>query len=237
MATRKEQKEALRREREAAAAAAAASERRRRLVGYGIGALLGVAAIAAAIILVSGGGEDAKSGGGNGASIYPAGGEVPARKLTDLDEAAKAAGCEVREVKVPGRNHVEKTVKYPSKPPAGGNHNPVPAEDGIYDNSPTPEALVHGLEHGRVIIWFKRRLPAEMRAKLKAFFDADSYQLFLTPDPTGMPYALAATAWNGQPEPVGTGRLLGCPKATDASFDALAAFRDEHRSNGLEPVP
>ena len=30
------------------------------------------------------------------------------------------------------------------------------------------------MEHGRVIIWFKRNLPADERADLKALFDEDS---------------------------------------------------------------
>lgn len=65
-----------------------------------------------------------------------------------------------------------------------------------------------------MVIWFKRRLPAATRANVKALFDADSYHL-----------------------PQGTGRLLGRAKANDATFDALAAFRDEHRGNGLEAIP
>ena len=47
----------------------------------------------------------------------------------------------------------------------------------------------------------------------------------------------ASTAWNREPEPNGTGRLLGCPKYDDALFTAIEAFKDEHRSRGPEPVP
>jgi hypothetical protein len=52
-----------------------------------------------------------------------------------------------------------------------------------------------------------------------------------------MPYAVAATAWNQDPAPNGTGRLLVCNEVNDKTFDALAAFRDENRSQGPEPVP
>ena len=52
-----------------------------------------------------------------------------------------------------------------------------------------------------------------------------------------MPYAVAATAWNGEPGPAGTGRTLGCERWSDATIDALRAFRDEHRSQGPEAVP
>jgi len=48
---------------------------------------------------------------------------------------------------------------------------------------------------------------------------------------------VAATAWNADPPPGGTGRLLLCNEVNDKTFDALAAFRDEHRSQGPEPIP
>jgi hypothetical protein len=95
---------------------------------------------------------------------------------------------------------------------------------------------VHTLEHGRVIVWFKPSLPAEQRANLKALFDEDTFQMVLTPNDT-MPYAVAATAWSREPVQLGTGRLLGCDTYNEKIFDAIRAFRDEHRSNGPEPVP
>lgn len=61
--------------------------------------------------------------------------------------------------------------------------------------------------------------------------------MILTPDPTGMRYAVAATAWSGDPTPNGTGHVLGCPTFHRGVFDAIRAFREEHRSNGPEPVP
>jgi hypothetical protein len=94
------------------------------------------------------------------------------------------------------------------------------------------------MEHGRVIIWFKRNLPSDDRANLRTVFEEEeAYQMVITPDPTNMKYAVATTAWNADPEPNGTGRLLGCPKMNDEVFDAIRAFRDEHRSNGPEPIP
>ena len=52
-----------------------------------------------------------------------------------------------------------------------------------------------------------------------------------------MPYEVAASAWNGDPAPRGTGRLLSCDAWSPEVIDALRAFRDEHRSNGPEPIP
>ena len=238
MASRKEQKAKLRREREEREAAAKAAERRKRVVGYGAGgAVVAVVAIVLVFVLAGGGGADGNGGAGD---LLPGGGDVPEQKTTDLEDAAKAAGCELKSVKAPSRDHTEdlaETVPYDTKPPTSGRHFAVPAEDGEYGDAPDPKELVHALEHGRVIIWFKKGLPRGQRANLKALYDEDPYQIILTPDPTGMTYAVAATAWNGDPQPNGTGRLLGCPRFTPGVYDALRSFKEEHRSNGPEAVP
>ena len=72
-------------------------------------------------------------------------------------------------------------VKYDSNPPTNGRHFVVPADDGEYSDAPTDEQLVHNLEHGRVIIWFKPSLPRNERADLKALFNEDTYQMVLVP--------------------------------------------------------
>ena len=105
-------------------------------------------------------------------------------------------------------------MKYNSNPPTSGRHFAVPVDDGAYSTAPTDEQLVHNLEHGRVIIWFKPSLPKDTRADLKALFDEDTYQMVLAPR-AKMPYQVAASAWNGTPEPSGLGRLLTCDTAHD----------------------
>jgi hypothetical protein len=242
VASRKEQKEALRREREQREQEAREAERRKRLVGYGAGAALALAAVVVlAVLLLSGGGGDAS------ADVLPDGGEVPGQRIGELEPAAEAAGCELKsrrvkrsEVQPDGSFHVIDINQKPSdplNPPTAGTHYPEPAGDGAYGEPPPTMQVVHALEHGRVVVWFKRNLPNDVRANLKAFFDEDDYQMLLTPNTTNMPYAVAASAWNREPEPLGTGRLLGCPTYNDKVFDALRSFRDEHRSNGPEPVP
>ena len=61
--------------------------------------------------------------------------------------------------------------------------------------------------------------------------------MLIVPNETRMPYAVAASAWNAEPQPLGTGRLLGCRRYSPQVFDAIRAFKDEHRSNGPEAVP
>jgi hypothetical protein len=240
MASRKEQKEQLRREREEREAQAKAADRRRRLIGYGAGGAVVVIAAIALVVLLAGSGGGGSGGKGGGGSVLPGGGTVPAQKITDLTAAAKAAGCELKAVKATSRMHtgnLSEKIKYSTNPPTSGKHFEVPADDGEYQKSPDPKELVHAMEHGRVIIWFKKSLPKTERANLKALFDEDPYQMIITPDTTGMTYAVAATAWSRDPVPNGTGRLLGCPNVTTEAYDAIRAFKDEHRSNGPEAVP
>lgn len=238
MASRKEQKEQLRKEREQREAADKAVQRRRQLIGYGVGGGIAAVAVVVVVVLLAGGG-----GGSSSASsdVLPDGGSYPEPKDdVTLPVAAKDAGCELKSFKAKSREHLadlSQTVKYASKPPTSGNHYQVPAEDGAYEDPPDVKELVHTLEHGRIIIWFKKNLPTDQRAALKKYFDEDSYQMVLVPDTTGMPYAVAATAWNRDPQPNGTGQLLGCPKYDDAIFTAIESFKDENRSRGPEPVP
>jgi hypothetical protein len=236
VSSRKEQKEALRREREERERQAREAERRKRLVGYGAGGALAAAALVVVVVLLPSGG----GGGGSASSdVLPDGGEVPRQQLTELDEAADAAGCRLESTRVRGRNHtgsLSERVDYATNPPTGGNHYIEPSEDAAYSDAPQDEQLVHSMEHGRVIVWFKPSLPEDARANLKAFYDSDTYQMLVVPR-RDMPYQVAASAWNREPEPNGTGRLMGCPRYSEKIFDALRAFRDEHRSNGPEPVP
>jgi hypothetical protein len=236
---RKEERRRAREERERQLRAA---ERRRRMLGYGAAGLLVIAVIVVLGLVVAGGGDD--GGDGSADTIFPEGGSVPDQQVTDLREAADAAGCEL--IDTPSRSrddrlHTDSTdqrVRYRGNPPTLGRHWPpgFQAEDGVYGESPADEALVHTMEHGRVIIWAKPSLSERVRSTLRALFDEDSYQLVLTPR-RDMPYEVAATAWNGEPGPAGTGRTLGCPAWSEQAVDAIRAFRDEHRSRGPEPVP
>lgn len=223
MASRKEQKEKLRQERlerERAAAAAAAGRRR---LGYGAGGLLvAVAVVAVAAIALAGGGE-----GGGSATSWPSG-SVPKQKVSDLDAAVKAAGCVSKQAKIEGATHTEKRVTYKSQPPTSGAMSPVPASDKAYLRSPGNESMIHALEHGRVVLWFKPNAPASVRGAMKKLYDEDKPLVVLTPNTAPMPWVVSASAW---------GKYVGCPSYNDKVPDALRAFRDAYRLKGPEYVP
>ena len=238
MSHRREQKERLRQEREERERQAKAAAQRKKMVGYGAAAVLVLAVVIVAAVVAlggsSGGGSDAQA-----AEVFPSGGSFPKQTVFDVKPAAAAAGCKLSTVKATSREHttsLSKRVKYSTNPPTSGKHYQIPAQDGIYGDAPQDEELVHAQEHGRVIFWVKPSAPKDVRANIRALVEDDPYQMFLVPREK-MPYEVAATAWDADPAPNGTGELMTCTKVDDKTYDALAAFRDDHRSQGPEPIP
>ena len=238
MSHRREQKERLRREREERERQARAAAQRKKMVGYGAGALLVLAAVIVLAVVALGGGD---SGGSDAqaAEVFPSGGSFPEQTVFDVKPAAAAAGCKLSTVKATSREHttsLSDRVKYSTNPPTSGKHYQIPAQDGIYGDAPQDEELVHAQEHGRVVFWVKPSAPKDVRANIRALVEDDPYQMFLVPREK-MPSEVAATAWDADPAPNGTGELMTCTKVDDKTYDALAAFRDDHRSQGPEPIP
>ena len=209
------------------------------MVGYGAASVLAIVVVAVVILLVTGG-DDAGSGAGNAGQRLPG-----RRQLPRADGLRGRPRGEGRRLRASARRRAAAAthttdladrIKYNTNPPTTGRHYEIPADDGIYGKAPQDEQLVHNMEHGRVIIWVKPSLPEKQRADITALVNDDSYQMVLVPR-RNMPYAVAATAWDADPRPNGTGELLLCNEVNDKTFDALQAFRDEHRSQGPEPIP
>jgi hypothetical protein len=233
MSSRQEEKARRREERLAKEQADAAAAARKHRLGLVAAGLLGAAAVAAVIIAIAaaaGGGDD------NGSSANPtsnsgiANRPVPAQKITDLDQAAKAAGCTVKTYPSEGRSHTTDPVTYKTNPPTSGNHNPSPADDGTYAPGQTPDTgnYVHTLEHGRIEIQYAPDTPPTRIGQLQSLVDEDGYHVLLFENNTKMPYEVAATAWT---------HLLGCKKFTDQAFDAIRAFRKRYTDQAPEAVP
>lgn len=220
MSSRIEQKARLKAERLAAERKAEEAAARKRLVKI-IGGAVG--AVAAAVLVVL-----ALTGGANGVKL-------PAAKIKDLKLAAVAAGCTARSYPIEGSMHVATPVTYKTNPPTSGNHNPNPASDGIYGaaNTPAPVNFVHSLEHGRIEYQYRPGTSAAQVKQLEALLNESvqgtpGYHQLLFQNSTGMPFAVAATAW---------GQLIGCPTLNLKTFDALRDFRDAYIDKGPEQVP
>jgi hypothetical protein len=227
MASRKEEKERRRQERLAAERAAAEQAHRRRTYGIFVGGVLAVATVVAIVVVVAAGGGGGGSDKDSGDYSVKAENTLPppAQKISDLEQAAKKAKCELENPVIDGRSHVTKKVKYKTNPPTSGNHNPVPTLDGVYTKQPNFTNLVHTLEHGRIELEYSPSLSQKRLRQLGGLFNEDPHILLLFPNDT-MRYRVAAAAW---------GHLIGCKRMTDATFDALRAFRDRYRDQAPEP--
>jgi hypothetical protein len=220
MAKRAEEKERRREERLAAeetSRRAAARKRTLQLGGGVIGALVVIGVVAA---LVLGGGKDSSGDAPNAGAVKT---------------AAAAGGCTFKQYPSEGRTHTDGKVNYKTNPPTSGNHNPTPAQDGIYapGNTPAKENFVHTLEHGRIEFQYKPGTPAADIAKLRSLaeepFDGTAaYHVLLFENNTNMPAQFAAAAWT---------RSITCPTLAPEAIDAMRAFRKAFTDKGPEFIP
>jgi hypothetical protein len=239
MSSRKEQKEALRRERLEREQQQAQAAARKRLIGIVVASVLvlGIVVALAAVLLAGDDDGGGSSGGGGGATIeYPDGGEIPAQQEADLAAAMKAAGCkdEVIEAEGSGEHTADPTevIPYESSPPSIGPHYQEWPEDDIYEEAPILSHTVHTLEHGRILIWLRPDMPAEQRAQFKALYEEDPYHVIMLPN-EGLKQPFAVTAWVGQT----TGHTLRCQNVNENSWDAIRAFKEKYRDKAPEFVP
>lgn len=101
----------------------------------------------------------------------------------------------------PLRNHVEGIVHYDRVPPAGGNHNPIWLNCGVYTQPVVDENAVHSLEHGSVWITYQPSLPAAqvaiLRHTVQSHYSGGDRYVLLSPYP-GQAAPVMATAWGNQ---------------------------------------
>ena len=98
-------------------------------------------------------------------------------------------------------DHVAGPVSYDRVPPAGGAHNAVVLNCGVYSQPVPNENAVHSLEHGAVWITYRPTLPPDQVALLQQFVKshyvgAERY-LILSPY-SGIPSPIVASAWGAQ---------------------------------------
>jgi hypothetical protein len=229
MASREEEKRKRREARMAAEAADAAARQRARRMQYLLGGLLTIAIVVGVVIAATGG----KSTPAPSAPSASSTAKVPPASDRDLAHAAAAAGCVQLNPAIEGASHVTTKVVYKTNPPTSGNHNPVPALDGIYNpgEEPTPEHYVHALEHGRIEFQYRPGTAKHLISQLETLASEPlngkaAYKMLLFENNTKMPYAVAATAW---------GHILGCKTVkSPAMFDALRDFRIKYVDKGPE---
>lgn len=230
----REDKEKRRQERLAAEEAAKKSAAQRKRLGIVGGSVLAAAVVALVLVFVVFGGDDGGGGGGGGGGNAT----LPPVQITNLAEAVREAKCTVSdELPDEGNGHITESMagKYKTNPPTSGDHDPTPAEDGIYDpgNSPDLEQSVHALEHGRIEIQYKKGSPADLIEKLETLGseevkgDAGYHQLVFE-NTTGMEAPVVVTAWR---------YMLTCDTVSDRMYDAIRAFRLDRVDKAPEFIP
>jgi len=244
------EREKLRQERIDAEKREQRSGNSRLILAYAIGSTVVLAIAVVVFILATGGSDSSGNGDGSGDahinvnSAYGSTNGVapderegiapPAPKVTNLQQAAKQAGCKLElELEDEGHEHIPKnspTPNYKTSPPTSGKHVEPPYQqaDGAYSEEPAPIDYVHSLEHGRLEIQYAPSLPEKEQLELKGLYDTMYGASLLFPNKT-MPYQVAATTWTN---------LLGCPEYKGAiTLDAIRAFGKETWGKyGGEPV-
>ncbi|MGW1210220.1 DUF3105 domain-containing protein [Streptomyces sp. NPDC002499] len=97
-----------------------------------------------------------------------------------------------------GRTHVAKTVKYPTEPPVGGNHNQVwmNCNGDVYSKALNNMNAVHSLEHGAVWVTYTSKASKADVDALAAKVKKTPYTL-MSPDDK-QPDPIMLTAWGKQ---------------------------------------
>lgn len=238
---REEERERLRQARKASEKKQAGSEKRRLMIGYGVAGIVGVLVLIGIIaVIVSAASKNdsgdahiaQQSGSTNG--IQPdtrSGTTVAAVKVTNLKEAAKKAGCDLR-LNLPeeGHEHIPPTAatpEYKTNPPTSGNHVEPPYQqaDGAYEEMPQEIDMVHSLEHGRIEFQYSPDLSESEQLEMIGMYDTLYGAALLFPN-DNMPYAVAATSWRN---------LIGCNEYKGAiTLDALRDFGKQRWGHGRE---
>lgn len=254
MASRKEEKERLRKERLEAERRAQSSSRTRMAIGYVVAGVITLLVVVGLFVVLTGGGDGENEGGDTTVAsgdcsevnvdfggVVPDGAECDNREGTpppeveigDLNAAAEAANCDLQlDLEEEGNTHLDPErddlPEYETNPPTSGDHFPVPLADGAYLTTPSPGNFIHSLEHGRVEVQYAADLPEEDQLALKGLFDADRAGVDLFPN-DDMDAQVAVTAWT---------QLMTCDTFEGAAtLDAIRAFRDSYRGRGPEAIP
>jgi Protein of unknown function (DUF3105) len=116
--------------------------------------------------------------------------------------------------------------QYTVNPPSGGDHLSVPVPAGVYEGNRIPPDgnLVHSLEHGYVVIWFKPDASETDRAALEKVRRKYARDTLLV-EREHMDKPVAVTAW---------GHRMLCD---GVNTEALSAFVEDNRNQAPEKIP
>ena len=200
--SQKDQRDARRAEKVAEFQRKQVADRRRRILGFSIGGVAVLAVIALVIGVIA---VNAKP------KVDPA--SISIKGLKTWSDLAQT--------------HVTTTVDYEAtlgmNPPAGGPHNPVWLNCGIYTQPQVNENAVHPLEHGAVWVTYDAsKITGAALTKLQG--EMPSTYAILSPY-VGLPAPVVISAWGAQ------------VKLTGASDPRLEQFITKYWKSASAPEP
>lgn len=153
------------------------------------------------------------------------------RAAKELNKLVPTAGCSaLQNPPDEGNSHKAppERVTYRTNPPTSGNHYANTSFTGVLPN-PLPsglrdENLVHNMEHGHIIIWYKPDLDPQLLDSLKSFVRGNNTHRILVVR-ADMAYKLALTAWT---------HLIGCTNPNAKVVDVAKKFADVYQGKGPE---
>ena len=130
-----------------------------------------------------------------------------------------------------GQGHIDDgaTGDHPSSPPTSGGHYAAPAQPGFYDpgSGIEPERLVHNLEHGQIVIWYRADVEdlGFMEKQIEELVSQEPLATVGTPyDDIQDGYNIVLTSW---------ARSRAC---VNASQDVVDDFRRRFQGKAPEPL-
>lgn len=145
------------------------------------------------------------------------------RNKEKLRKAAAAGGClPVASPTIEGQTH-QPPYTYKSNPPTSGNHDPSTANTGFPGQVPDAN-LVHNMEHGAVIFWYKPDLDPTLVTGLQNVVKKDARRRILVPR-ASMDAPLYFTAW---------GKSQQCPSPKTETLSTAEVFADTYQGKGPE---
>ena len=144
--------------------------------------------------------------------------------------AAEQAGCtDIEEHEDEGNNHLEIGTPfddYRTNPPTSGNHWEQPAAFGFYADPQPKQQLVHNLEHGQIVFWYRPDAPQETIDQIEEIVEEERVASVATPyDTIEDPYTFAMTAW---------GASQSCERVSE---EVVNEFRERYQGKGPERIP
>ncbi|MFK7696116.1 DUF3105 domain-containing protein [Paenibacillus sp. HJGM_3] len=120
-----------------------------------------------------------------------------ARKYS-IENLNYKAAIEVTQDRNYGEGHTDSPVNYEMKFPTSGQHSPHDLKYGFYEEKPQTEKLVHNMEHGDILIYYRTDLPEEQLKivkRLTKFEKAGSGVLAVPSNDVPAEAGVWVTAW------------------------------------------